>query len=326
MRVCSLVVLALLALIALVDAKTLRQKQAELLKRAESASDGVLMLSASDHDVLLAKQREYSATILYTVSPELMSCAACEMVSEPFRELARGWKKHPQRRRHVIALIDATDEINRHTFLQLGIQQVPVMRHYRATTGKFATGDGEVVDYDLVSKGLTADNLADELSSFLNVKVKAAKPLFTPLTIGIVAGIAASVFTAIFVIPHLSFQGGARGLAMILCVVLVINFTSGQMWTRIRNPPFMMRGQSGIEYFASGLMNQNGVESTITSAVYGALTVLVIVLVTVVPKIRSSAVQNLVLLISGSGLLFVFSLLIDFFIRKIQAYPFRLFI
>ena len=316
MRVCSVVVLALLALLALVDAKTLRQKQADLLKRAENAADGVLMLNAADYDVLTAKPRDYSSTVLYTVSPSLMHCAACEMVFDPFRELARGWKKHSQRRRHVIALIDAADEVNRQTFLRLGIQQVPLMRHHRATAGKYATGGDEVVDYDLVSNGLTSDNLADELSSFLKLKVRPSKPLLTPFTIGVTVGMVLAVLAAVFVIPHLSFQGGARGIAMIFCVVLVINFTSGQMWTRIRNPPFVMRGQDGLEYFASGLMSQHGIESTITSALYGALAVLVVVLVTVIPKIRAPAVQNLVLFITGSALLFTFSLLIDFFIRK----------
>ena len=315
MRVCSIVVLALLAFLALVDAKALNQKQAELLKRANDARDGVLRVVGKEYDALLNGPREYSVSVLYTVSPSLMPCAACDMVSIPYSEVGRGWKKHPQHGRHVLALLDAANTENRQTFLRLKMHQVPALRHFPATTGPYATENTDPVGHDLLN-GMTADDLAAGLSSFLQTKVKAYKPLFTPLTFGIAAGTVAIVLTAVFIVPSLDIQGGARGIAMIICVLLVITFTSGQMWTRIRNPPFVMRSQEGVQYLASGFMSQNGVETVITSSLYGALTILTVVLAKGVPQIRSKAVQNVVLAISAGGVLFMFSLLINVFTQK----------
>lgn len=195
----------------------------------------------------------------------------------------------------------------------------------------FPAAPGSIADepseYDVSRQGFSADDFADVISEFLQVPVTPKKPLVTKATlIQLFLGGALILATA-FVVPRIDFRNGTRAVMMLISLGLIFTFTSGYMWNRIRNPPFMMAKPNGdAEIFSEGFQSQNGVESPILIALYAGTAVSALVLNNVAPYIRSGPLQLLVVLAGVAGLLLGFSYLMEIFRRKNPIYPFHLFI
>lgn len=52
---------------------------------------------------------------------------------------------------------------------------------------------------------------------------------------------------------HFSFIIHHKNTWAIISILFILTFTSGYMWNRIRNPPFVMPGKNGeVNYIAAG--------------------------------------------------------------------------
>lgn len=202
---------------------------------------------------------------------------------------------------------------------------------YPSASGNSA---GEPIEYDVSRHGFTSDEFAEAIGDVLRVPFSPKKPLLTKKGLIQLSLGAALVCVVLFVVPRLSFNSAGRAIFMLISLALIFAFTSGYMWNRIRNPPFMLQGPGGNPtIFMQGFQAQTGVESPILVAIYAGIALCIIALNNVAPFIRSGPLQLLVVLAGVAGLLGGFSALMDVFRRKKYVvysqspyYPFHLFI
>lgn len=120
------------------------------------------------------------------------------------------------------------------------------------------------------------------------------------------------------------------------CVSTCILFTSGYMWNKIKNAPYVQGGSNGqISWVASGYSNQLGLETQVVggmckSALWarlmidGLLALTVIVLSVFIPAQSSPVKQRVGTLLWIGLLVVVYSMLIRLFKVKNGGYPFKL--
>lgn len=111
-------------------------------------------------------------------------------------------------------------------------------------------------------------------------------------------------------------------------IMFIVNMCSGAMWNRIRNAPYAgaTKDGKGIQVIHSGFQSQFQVETQVISALYLILSILVILLIYRVPKIKDASSQRMTLYLLMGGFLFFDSLLVKVFKMKNGSYPFGLFL
>lgn len=208
---------------------------------------------------------------------------------------------------------------------------MPVIYNFPVAPGKTVADPSE---FDVARQGFQAENFADAMSDFLQVSFQPKKPLFTKPFLIQAGLVTALTIAAVVVLPRLNYTNAGRSASLLICLSLVFTFTSGYMWNRIRNPPFMLQRPNGdVQMFMEGFQMQTGAESPILIAIYAGIALSLVVLNNLAPTVRSAPLQLAVVLLGVAGLLGGFSALMDTFRRKKYVpclrspyYPFHLFI
>ena len=191
---------------------------------------------------------------------------------------------------------------------------VPILYNFPVASGKTVADPSE---FDVSRQGFQPDSFADYMSDFLGVSFKPAKPLIDKVFLIQFFLVASAISFGALVIPRMNFANAGRAVWMMVCLALVFTFTSGCMWNRIRNPPFMLQRPNGdVQMFMEGFQTQTGVESPILIALYSGIALSIVVLNNLAPTIRSGPLQLVVVLACLAGLLGGFSVLMDTFRRK----------
>ena len=86
--------------------------QNNLLKEAQRSPNGVIELDETNYDLFLAAPRDFSVTVLYTAMDARFNCAACKMFMPSYEQVARGWQKKKNSKRHVFAMVEASRAMN----------------------------------------------------------------------------------------------------------------------------------------------------------------------------------------------------------------------
>ena len=86
--------------------------QNNLLKEAQRSPNGVIELDETNYDLFLAAPRDFSVTVLYTAMDARFNCAACKMFMPSYEQVARGWQKKKNSKRHVFAVVEASRAMN----------------------------------------------------------------------------------------------------------------------------------------------------------------------------------------------------------------------
>lgn len=87
------------------------QDQDSFQKLAQRSPDGVLKLTPSLFKDLMSSKRDYDVFILYTALGARFRCVACQMVDQPFSDVARGIKSGKHRNKLLMAKADAEDNV-----------------------------------------------------------------------------------------------------------------------------------------------------------------------------------------------------------------------
>ncbi|WFD28729.1 oligosaccharyl transferase subunit ost3/OST6 [Malassezia nana] len=321
MRLSASLVYALTVLATLFLTLVSAEKSGDyFLNLAKSSSDGVLKLNSDLFKDLMSAHRDYDVFILYTALDSRFRCVACQMVDQPFSEVARGLRSGKHRTKLLMAKADADQNMD--VFRMLGMNHAPAMRYYKPSDGAMDRSS----EYDAVIQGFGSDDIAEFLGGKLNITIKPKAPLFTPLRMFYLFSSIICLAAFSYVGSQFSLKNGIRSVAMVISLGLVFMFTSGYMWTRIRSAPFMLQGASGPKLFADGFQSQTGIESSLLIANNAGLTLCLLLLIVVSPSIKSPMLQRLVALVGLIGFIALFSLLIKFFTFKHGGYPFRLFL
>ncbi|WFD44123.1 oligosaccharyl transferase subunit ost3/OST6 [Malassezia psittaci] len=291
-------------------------KQEKMLKEAKRSPKGILELDESNYDAFLAAPRDYSVTVLYTAMDEQFGCVACKMFLPSFEEVALGWNKKKSAKKHVFAVVDASRGMN--IMRKNQFTHIPVTYAFPVAHGKKIEAPSE---FDVSRQGFTADGFADWMGGVLGETIKPKKPLLTKETIlKMLIGLT-FISIALFIVPRVSFTNAGRAVSMLICLALIFTFTSGYMWNRIRNPPFMLQKPGGkTVIFMEGFQAQTGAESSVMIAIYSSIALSMVVLNNFAPYVRSGPLQVFVVVLMVAAMLGGFSGLIEIFRIKKYVY------
>ncbi|KAJ7063323.1 hypothetical protein C8F01DRAFT_1250878 [Mycena amicta] len=303
---------SLLALpLALAASSETQQKLASLA----AAGGGVIKLDADSFDLLTAPNRDWSASVHFTALDPRRRCMPCKEFNPSWNAVAKAWSKTSKAHRdhHFFATLDFDE--GQTVFQKLGLSSAPVVHVYPPTEGPRASSKPPS-RYDF-SHGFEPEPLAQHLSSHTPIPIPYTAPVDWAQWITVAAGILAFAVTVRFILPILQ----SRWTWAIGTILIALVMTSGYMFTRIRNSPYV--GGDG-SWIAGGYQNQYGQEVQVIAVVYGTLGFAFLMLVMVIPYQTSGQRQRLQVYLWTTIIMVVYSILIVLFKVKNRGYPFRL--
>ncbi|KLT43845.1 putative dolichyl-diphosphooligosaccharide-protein glycotransferase [Cutaneotrichosporon oleaginosum] len=290
-----------------------------------SARDGVVSLTAETFDELTSPDREWGATIVLTALPAGYKCAPCHDFDPVYRAVARSWRRKPAsvRDQHVFAELDFAN--GQEVFQRLGLTSAPTVFYYPPAAGERKAAKTGAVNFDLNRAGLGVPPLHAWVKSttpepFDMYMPKSPVPfILAPLLLAM--ALYAGYTARAVLLPVLT----SRIVWGVATTLLCILFTSGYMWNKIKNAPYVQAGPGGrVSWVAGGYQNQLGLESQVVGALYGVLALTVVVLSVFIPAQSSPAKQRVGTYLWLALLIVLFSLLIRLFKLKNGGYPFGL--
>ncbi|WRT67444.1 uncharacterized protein IL334_004415 [Kwoniella shivajii] len=292
---------------------------------ASKARDGVIKLDSESYEDILALDREYSVSVVLTALPAQFKCQPCHDFDPSFHQVAASWKRQPRhiRDKHFFAKLDFQD--GQAIYQQLGLTSAPTVMFHPALAGPNRNNKLSVVTYELNRNGLTAPPLHSWLNNLTPAHFSFYKPVNPLHYIGIpiaVIAMGVSLFSLRKLLVPLVQSRIVWGTASI---ILILTFTSGHMWNKIKNAPYVAAGPNGkISWIAGGYQNQLGLESQVVGGIYGLLAFSIIALSVFIPNQSSPVKQRIGVYLWLAMLIVVFSLLIKLFRMKNGGYPFAL--
>ncbi|KAJ7632636.1 oligosaccharyl transferase subunit OST3/OST6 family [Roridomyces roridus] len=262
-----------------------------------------IKLDTASFELLTSPTRDWSASIQLTALDPRRRCNPCKEFSPSWNAVAKAWSKTSKQHRdtHFFATLDFDD--GQAVFQQLGLASAPVVYAYPAAEGSRSTGKTAPSTYDF-SHGFEAGPLAQHLSRHTPIPIPYTAPFDWARWTTTAAGVLANRWTW-----------------AVVSILTSLVMTSGYMFTRIRNSPFM--GGDG-SWIAGGFQNQYGQEVQVISLVYGTLGFAFIMLTLVIPYQSSSQRQRFQVYLWTAVIAMVYSILVVLFKAKNRGYPFRL--
>ncbi|KAK1925155.1 hypothetical protein DB88DRAFT_488109 [Papiliotrema laurentii] len=292
---------------------------------ASKSKDGVIKLDSQSYDDLLSADRDYSVSVVLTALPAQFKCQPCHDFEPNFRAVASSWRRMPEdvRKQHFFASLDFPD--GGAIYQRLGLQTAPTLQFHPALSGPNKSNKLSVVTYDLNRKGLAAPPFHEWISNLTPKPFELHKPfnpvpfIVIPLVLVTLAGLTYALWP--YALPLIQ----SRLVWGVASILLILTFTSGHMWNRIKNAPYVAVSQNGqTSWIAGGFQQQLGLESQVVGAIYGLLSFSIIALTVFVPAQLNPAKQRIAVYLWLAMLVVVFSLLFKLFKVKNGGYPFSL--
>lgn len=262
--------------------------------------------------------RSSNVLVLLNARSPQFKCRMCAEYLPTYKLAGESWQHaYPDDQNLVLTELDYSN--GQKTFMQLQLNSAPQILFY-------PNGTGNSIDFDLGIYGTEANALLSFLSEQLGKPVPpiVAKPNYTAMVIGLV------LFISVLTIIRVAWNWIKKILTnktiwTVFTLFLVLMFTSGHMYNRIRGVPYVIpNGQGGISYIAGGFQNQFGLESQIIACIYGVLALASIQLTFRVPRLLHPG-QQIFLAVTWTGIIWVvFSILIKIFHIKNGGYPYKL--
>ncbi|OCF40625.1 oligosaccharyltransferase complex subunit gamma [Kwoniella heveanensis CBS 569] len=292
---------------------------------ASKAKDGVIKLDSDSYADILADDREYSVSVVLTALPAQFKCQPCHDFDPSFHAVAASWKRQPKhiRDQHFFAQLDFID--GQSVYQRLGLSSAPTVMFHPAQAGPNKSNKLSVVTYDMNRNGLTAPPLHGWLNNLtpapfaFHIPIKPINYVLVPLSI---ISIIVSLYSMRKILIPLAQSRVVWGAASL---ILILTFTSGYMWNKIKGAPYVAAGPGGkVSWIAAGYQNQLGLESQVVGGIYGILSFSIIALTVFIPAQSSPLKQRIGAFLWLGMLVVVFSLLIKLFRMKNGGYPFAL--
>ncbi|KAK0459744.1 oligosaccharyl transferase subunit OST3/OST6 family, partial [Desarmillaria tabescens] len=285
-----------------------------------AAGNGLIHLNAQTYELLTASNRNWSAAIQFTALDKRRRCEPCREFDPSWTAVAKAWVAAPKEHRdaHFFGTLDFDD--GQTVFAQLGMTSAPVVYMYPPTQGPRQPANGKYnpIKYDF-SNGFEAGPLAEQLSNHTPVPIPYKAPIDWTRWGTYITGFLGALSVLRYIAPVLK----SRWTWAVLSILSSLIFTSGYMFTRIRNAPYS--GANG-NWIANGYQNQFGQEVQVIALVYGLLAFSFLMLTVIVPYQTSASRQRLQVYLWVGIIMIIYSVLVSIFRVKNRGYPFRLFL
>lgn len=314
-----LILLAFIQLLFLGASSAQDAKKDKLLSLKDSTT-GVITLNSNSYDRFTEGKRNYGLVVLLTALDAQLNCHPCRQFDPEFELVSKTFQKNKENNNLLFARLDFRD--GQAVYQRLKLMSAPNVYYFPPQE---AGEHKDFIKYDFPNNGFTAEPFAGFLSNETGYKVAVGRPInYLKLATKVFLAVAAAAVLK-FLYRHFSAIIFHKTTWTIISIIFILTFTSGFMWNRIRNPPFLSPGQNGqINYIASGFSSQLGVEVQIVASIYAVLAFSILALIKTVPKFPDQTHQRFGVYLWVGCVIFIFSCLLAIFHVKNGGYPFRL--
>ncbi|KAJ1803639.1 oligosaccharyl transferase subunit ost3/OST6 [Coemansia sp. RSA 2599] len=319
---------ALVLFVALAFVASLGHAQSlkTLQKLAARDSDGLAKLDMDTFMKNVVKEnKDYSVVLQLTALSPKYKCGPCKAFDKSLRAVARGWKKQANKGGKDIVFGSLDVEDAEEMFQQMKIDNIPRLMIFPADKGAQAFENPSPRELGLNARTNSPGGMAAKLSGLFGVQIQAEVPVDYLKYLTNLATAAAALGAVFMVYRHIDLRMLGRNVWSIATILFVLLMTSGFMWNRINNPPYIGQTRSGDAIlFAPTNSQQYAVETQIVAITYAVCSLCVVALVRHVPRIQNTDQRNFVTFMFVAALIMTFSYLNSVFRMKIPAYPYKL--
>ncbi|KAI8325115.1 hypothetical protein GQ54DRAFT_255315 [Martensiomyces pterosporus] len=273
---------------------------------------------------VVAEGKDYSVVVQLTALAPKYKCEPCREIDSTLRAVSRGWKKHGEKGRHIMfGTLDVED--GEQLFSQMEIDKIPRLMIFPADKGAHAFKNPSPRELQLNPKTGNPEGMASRLSELFGVQIKADVPIdYSKYTMR-AATVVAGIYAAFLAYKYVSLSVIGKNVWAVASILFVLVMTSGFMWNRINDPPYMGQARDGdVVLFAPTNQQQFGVETQIIAATYAVCALCIVGLVRHVPKIQNQDQRTFVTFMFVVALVMTFSYLNSVFRMKMPGYPYKL--
>ncbi|KAJ1907139.1 oligosaccharyl transferase subunit ost3/OST6 [Coemansia sp. IMI 209127] len=323
-----LVLLVVLAQLLFFANDATAQSVKTLQKIASKNRDGMAQLDTSlfmKH--VVAENKDYSVVVQLTALSPLYKCVACKTVDASLRAVSRGWKRQrdsvDSAQKIVFATLDMDD--GEDLFRNMGLEGVPHLIIFPAAKGPHAFDNPSPREMPLNARTSDPRGMATKLGELFSLEFKPDLPIdYTKYLMNAAAALA-SACAVYIVYKHVDLRKLGRSVWAIATILFVLLMTSGFMWNRINDPPYMGQARgSDVLLFAPTNSQQYGVETQIVAGTYAVCALCIVALVRHVPNIQNQEQRTFVTFMFTIALIMTYSYLNSIFRLKMSGYPFKL--
>lgn len=281
----------------------------------------VIEINESNFDSILTGPRDYYTALLFTALDDSVGCAPCKKFEPVYHKIARSYQDSNPGKNDIL-FFKADFSNNQKKFIDLQMLQVPHLWVYPPSTElaynvtsphfEYKIGDHSSKDplhyANFVSKLVNANIVVHEdfdLTQF-------SKYFFT------------TFFAVLVLKKKVLSKLASRLIFCLISILTIVVFTSGYMFTVIRNIPLLSKNEKGeIMYFSGGTHWQFGSEVFIIGGIYLGFVFLINGLVVVIPKIDNPAKRNTLTLCACFFVFWLFNRLTSIYKIKDPSYPYQ---
>ncbi|KAJ2893678.1 oligosaccharyl transferase subunit ost3/OST6 [Coemansia aciculifera] len=205
------------------------------------------------------------------------------------------------------------------------IEQIPRLMVFPAGAGPHALANATPREMAIKEETLTPKGMADKLSLLLGVDIKPDIPVDYMKYVKMVLAVPAAGAGVYLAYKVVSLRVLGRNLWAIATIVFVLLMTSGFMWNKINDPPYIGQSRSGEAQLYVPTNNQQfGIETQLVAATYAICALCIVALVQYAPKVQGADQRTFITFMFVVMLVLMFSYLNSVFRMKMPGYPFKL--
>lgn len=291
-----------------------------------------LPVNDNNYEAVLNGPRDYHLILLLTSEAPQINCVLCREFVPDYNLVASSWyKDYP----NGVPQTDESDSADvyfltsefldsRKLFDAFQLNNIPKLFHFGpsedARPNAFVTQFQEYQFFQGDHKDMIANWAGHSTGHKFQIHIP---PNYTRIATNAFVTFTVAMLSYKFFPQVMAFLG-SRTVWGGLSLIAVLLLTSGYMFNQIRGVPYVMEhGNGRVQYFAPGQQTQYGVETQILSFVYGALSILVVVLIKKAPQIKNTHVNLIAVAVSSALVFFFYSLLLSIFGIKGAGYPYQ---
>lgn len=286
---------------------------------------GIIKVNNEKFDLYVRQRpRNYSVIAMTTALNPQRGCSVCAEAYDEYKILYNSYRTGNnadfQGKKVFFILVDYDEAAD--VFASLKLNSAPGFFHFPSSDKK---ADKNQDKLDIQRKGYQADSLAKWVADRTGVTVSVVRPpSYAGLMIiaAVVGLIGLMAFTTGFNFTWLK----SSKLWGTVAVVIILTFTSGQMWNHIRGPPPMGRGQGNrMSFIANGSQMQYVFETYWVFVMYGLTSYGVILMGDHAADTTKENGRRKVAGVAGVAIFVIFySLALATFREKYAGYPYKL--
>lgn len=266
-------------------------------------------------NLVLTNQKEYTVIALLTALDSRYGCSVCVDGAFEFKIVAKSyWDEFKADPNIFFVLLDVDSA--RDVFEQMRMKTVPHIVEFKRRM------KNEAVQFDVRKYGFEAEHIAKWIRERVDVKINIYRQVdFKPIIGMVFVGVLFVVSSLLFRKSILNFL--SRRIFGIFILGIIFVFTSGQMWNKIRHPPWFVGGRHSKSYIYGGSDMQLVAETLIIAAIYASFAAGMILL-NAAPTFKIRRKFKILLAFTGLAIMAVFySLMLSIFKKKHRGYPYN---